>query len=343
MSIKSFYNPKHLRKYSWKIPLFIFILLIIVSLLTGYFYYSSLNAQVKTESTQEFMPKKDRPDTTNATDFDGKNYLLIGSDSESGKTQQLQDSRSDTTVIVNFSQDGQTMNLVSIPRDSMVKIPKCRLEDDTWTKPESPAIFNSAFTRGDSQRASIACTMRTIEHNTNVPLAGFMIVDFTGFEQIVDTLGGITIDVPRQMKSKNAHLNIKPGKQTLDGETALAYSRARTFEVGGGNGSDLDRIERQQQVMQAIAKKASKVNPLENPVKFNKTAERFLESMTVSEDLNSLSKLYPFAQRLQKGQDDMNFATVPNETYPDDPDRVQWTPEAKAYWDSLIHDKPLPE
>lgn len=268
------------------------------------------------------------------------NYMLIGSDSQSGESWGEDGARSDTTIVMHISADRENVDLVSIPRDSIVNIPPCALSEGGQTASDTNAMFNSAFTKGDSLASSVSCTKSTIEKNTGLEIDGFAVVDFSGFEEIVDALGGVKMDIPEDMKAKKSGLDLKAGTQTLNGEKALAYARTRTMEVGSADGSDIGRIDRQQELLEAIAKQALSRGTLSNPSKLYNVIDAALESASFSKDLGSGAALSGLAYELRAiDSENINFHTVPVVEWEQDPNRVVWTPEADEYWTALKNDE----
>lgn len=268
------------------------------------------------------------------------NYMLIGSDSRSGESWGKDGARSDTTIVMHISADRKNIDLVSIPRDSIVDIPPCALSEGGQTSSATNAMFNSAFTRGDSLASSVACTQSTIEKNTGLKIDGFTVVDFAGFEEIIDALGGVKMNIPEDMKSKKSGLDLKAGEQTLNGEDALAYARTRTMEVGSADGSDIARIDRQQELLEAIAKQTLSRGTLTNPSKLYDVIDASLESASFSEDLGSGSALSGLAYELRSiDTENISFHTVPVTDWEQDPNRVIWTSEADKYWEALRSDE----
>ena len=192
------------------------------------------------------------------------NILVLGSDTRAGEvndeygTTPEGGQRSDTTMIAHISADRERVEVVSIPRDSLVSIPSCRMGDGTWTAPQYEAMFNSAFAMGadgGDLGTAAACTMRTVEELTDVYIDDFVIVDFAGLINVIDALGGVPMCIPEPISDRRAKLELEAGEQVLDGRDALGFARAR-YNVPGSDGSDIDRIGRQQQLVGAIAREA---------------------------------------------------------------------------------------
>lgn len=321
-----------------------------VALGLGLAMYHDLNKSVQSEEYTEYLNKERTIDAEDPLAGRALNYVLIGSDSRAGGNSALgggaeeDGQRSDTTIIAHVAEDRSRVDLISIPRDSIVDIPSCKLSNGNSTKPMSNGQFNWAFSQGDNLPSAVACTINTIEENTGIYIDGYVVVDFVGFEKMVDSLGGIKFDVPEDMVSKKADLDVKAGLQTLNGHDALAYARARTFEVGSGNGSDIQRIERQQELLGAFAEQLLSADTLTDPQKIYGVTESVLQSTTVSPELGNTSKIASFAYSLKNlSSEDINFYTVPNKPWSQDANRVIWTSEAENYWTALNNDSPIVE
>ena len=273
------------------------------------------------------------------------NYLLLGSDSREGdnsafSSDEVDSQRSDVTLIIHVSADRSRIDVVSIPRDIIVDIPECVMSDGTTRSALTNGQFNAAFSRGDTLASSIGCTIRTVQSTTGVEIDGFAVIDFESFVKVIDGLGGVTIDVPEDMVAAKAKLNVKEGEQNLDGVTALAYARARTFEVGSSQGSDLERIERQQQIMEAISDKVLSSGTLANPASLYALIKNTTDSVTVSEDIDTVREIASLGYSL-RNVTDVNFMTSPAAPWSQNRNRLIWTDEAYVYWDKIISDEPL--
>jgi len=192
-----------------------------------------------------------------------QNILLIGSDTRafagSSKYGRLvAGARSDTTILVHLGAGASKAILVSIPRDSYVEIPQCKLPNGGISS-EQHNKFNAAYSIGGP-----ACTQATVESLTGIHIDHFVEVNFAGFKNMVDALGGVTICVPHAIDDPIVHssdgsfhgsgLKLPAGNDHLDGEDALGYVRAR---YSLGDGSDLGRIKRQQAFLSAVIRKAT--------------------------------------------------------------------------------------
>lgn len=279
------------------------------------------------------------------------NILVMGTDSRAGNNSDLVGDhvggeRSDTTMIVHISSDRSRVEVISIPRDSMVEIPSCQVGENE-SIPATYGLFNQAFARGwdngGTYEFAAACTMSTVQHLTGLTIDHTVIVNFEGFVGMVDALGGIEIDVPETLYSpKASNLCLVKGEQTLEGETALQLVRARTGTGWGLEiGSDLKRIERQQAVLTATVATALNTNMVTDLGKLTGFVTASLESLTVDSKLNA-NALVGLAWKLKDLRlDDVQFYGTPVMDDPADPNRVVWTAEATEYWNKLKLDQPI--
>ncbi|RNB84194.1 LytR family transcriptional regulator [Brevibacillus nitrificans] len=167
--------------------------------------------------------------------------LLLGVDSRDGES-----ARSDTIMLAAIHPAKQGAYLLSIPRDSYME-----LSGKGYDK------VNHAMAFGGPKMVK-----ESLEKFLQVKIDRYMSVDFDGFRQIVDELGGVSVDVKKRMKysdpSDDTYIDIKPGLQTLSGEQALDYARYRKSDLGKED-SDYQRINRQQEIVRALASKGSTV------------------------------------------------------------------------------------
>ncbi|HEX8220809.1 MAG TPA: LCP family protein [Chloroflexia bacterium] len=200
-------------------------------------------AQLPHSDSGADMPEGTPPGIT-FPDWDKKepvNILLIGLDQRVG----VEETRTDTQIIVHIDPAARTAALVSLPRDLWVEIPG-----------HGEDRINAAYKTGEKEKPGSGPTLAkaTVRENFGIPIHYFAMVNFKGFEQIVDTLGGVTIDVPRPLVDNEfpfqefgaTRVYIPAGLQHMDGHTALQYARSRHAD------SDIGRNSRQQQVLLAI-------------------------------------------------------------------------------------------
>ncbi|MGV8968098.1 MAG: LCP family protein [Cellulomonas sp.] len=290
------------------------------------------------------------PDPNDPNAGKALNILLMGSDVRDGENAAIGGAvdgmRSDTTIVLHLSADRTRADLVSIPRDTLVDIPACERSDGTTSKAQT-GLFNSAFSLG-SQSGEVsdaaACTWRTVEKITGVRLDDFVVIDFAGFTKMVDALGGIPICIPNDIDSPKAdNLKLSAGMQTLNGPTALSFARARTGK-GLGDGSDTNRIGRQQQLLAATVREVQSKNLLTDVPELLQFLNAATSSITASPNLASIPNLTGLAFSLRgTASGNITFMTIPFAAAPSDPNRVVMTDAADAIWANLAADQPIVE
>ena len=294
--------------------------------------YYRLNGNINRVAIDEVLGS-DRPEKVAepAADREATNILLMGSDKRVGDLSFGE--RSDTTILLHLAANRQSAVMVSIPRDSIVDIPECLTPDGTTVPARSAAMFNEAFSEGGP-----ACTVKTVESLTEIRIDNYVVIDFRGFKDMVNALGGVEVCVPEAVNDPKSRLDLRAGRQTVKGEQALAYVRTR---YALGNGGDLSRIDRQQAFLGSMVSKVRSTGLLLRPDRLYNFLAAATKSITT--DLGSLNTLRKLAQEV-RGVDtkDVTFLTVPNEPYPADPNRVQFKPSAQGLWTALRFDQPLP-
>lgn len=244
-------------------------------------------------------------------DEDPLNILLMGSDTREGQggrygsELEIGGARSDTTLLVHISGDRQSVTALSIPRDLVTTIPSCRLPDGSESGPYEDR-FNAAFYLGGPE-----CTIRTVTELTGVPVHHFAVVDFRGFTEVVDALGGVEICLAEAVSDPLADLYLKPGIHTIEGDQALGFVRTRTG--GLGDGSDLARIERQQEFLASMVRQATSLDVVANPVKLFRTLNAVTKSLTVDKGIADVGMITELVTSLAAvGPEGVSFVTLPN-------------------------------
>ena len=311
------------------------------------FAYYDLQSQI-TPIDPSSLLGTDRPSRDPVPDgYDGNavNILVLGTDSRAGANNvdgsegddDVVVARSDTAMIMHISADRSRVDVISIPRDTIVDIPSCTSSDGS-TVEESEGQFNTAFANGagtgsdkKAVTAGVACTIKTVEALTDVYIDESIVVDFSGLSTMVDALGGVTLYVDEDIDdSEYTGLVLERGCHHLDGATALQYARVRH---GVGDGSDISRISRQQNLMSAMLRTAQSKNLLTDADKLYSFAREALGTLTVSKGIADLTTLAGLAQSIASiGMDHINFVTMPHEPAAWDPDRVIPSEDADTVW-----------
>ncbi len=275
------------------------------------------------------------------------NILVLGSDQRNGANQAIGGAdasmNSDTAIVLHISANRDRVEAVSIPRDSLVDIPSCQGTNGKTSGAQHNAMFNSAFGTGwglgKNLTSAAACTGRTVQNTTGLKIDHFIVVDFAGFQAMVNAVGGVNICIPRALHDTYTGLNLNAGQQTLNGVQALQFARARHGNIG--NGGDLDRIGDQQRLIAAIANQVLSAGTLANPAKVTSFLSAATSSLTVDSGLN-LVTLSGLAYSLRSVHaNDITFMTIPVLTAPSDPNRLVWAPAAKTVWADMVADKPI--
>jgi LCP family protein required for cell wall assembly len=196
------------------------------------------------------------PSGQRPADQPGKTYVLVGSDSRAGLSKAEQKrlgtgstagQRTDTIMLVYLPPGGKPA-LVSIPRDSYVDIPR-----------RGNNRINAAYAFGGPE-----LLVQTVEQNTRLRIDGYMEIGFGGFVNVIEALGGIRMCLPRAIKDRDSHLDLPKGCQTLSGTEALGYVRMRKADPRG----DFGRVERQREMLAAVADKAASPATVLNPIRY---------------------------------------------------------------------------
>ncbi|MFJ3977825.1 LCP family protein [Streptomyces sp. NPDC090021] len=327
----------------WRRLLWLTSALLLISAGAAYALYMRLDANLTTASVNEALGG-DRP-TARTT---AQNILLIGSDSREGAGGGYGASagaaKSDTLMLLHLSADRTRAVVTSFPRDSWVSIPACAIGGGRFSQPHEGKL-NSAFALGSASGGTTggaACAIKTLEHNTGIHIDHFIEIDFRGFAHMVDAVGGVPMCLPKAIDDKKARLTLAAGCHRLDGRQALGYARAR---YSLGDGSDIGRIGRQQQLLSALAKEV-KDRKFDTAAMY-RVASAVTKALTVDEELGGLSGLAGLGSTLQGiGPDRLTFVTVPNRPreveVPSDKSNVSWRKkEADELFRALVDDVPV--
>lgn len=265
-------------------------------------------------------PTEEEPDSPD-DEYSGEplTLLIMGTDSRDGENAAVDGSntsfgmRSDTTLVAHISADRSNLTMVSIPRDTLVEIPSCTLPDGSTSAPRYSEMFNAAFSigsNGTSVAHGAACTILTVEQLTGVLIDDFVVVDFNGFINLVDALGGVPMDIPEAVNDRAADLQLEAGCQVLGGQDALAFARAR--KNVGTDGSDIARIGRQQELMMAILNDTLSSRVLTDPIRLYRVADAATQTVTAGRDIGDLTTIVGLASSLSGlRSENIHFLTMP--------------------------------
>jgi LCP family protein required for cell wall assembly len=290
----------------------VFVALTLIGTSTVYGYLRFRVAQITT------IKCKDCAAVADGTPY---NVLIVGSDTRAGNTGGAAQAfgsqalvggqRSDTIKILHVDPTTGTARLLSIPRDTYVQLSGLPAESGLPTDSK----INAAYNYGPDP------LIDTIENTFGIPISHFVIIDFTGVVNMVNSVGDISLNFPYPVRddddgNNNAGLYIpRAGCQTLNGNTALALARSRfyQFEVRPGywesDGSgDLGRIQRQNVIIEAVIDKARSSY---NPLTLNAFIGTLVHDVTVDQDMSG-SNLLSLAQKYHAfSGSDLQTSTLP--------------------------------
>ncbi|MGP4021744.1 LCP family protein [Actinomadura sp. 3N407] len=332
-------DPHPAPRRGWRILGWVCIglsLVMVAGSLTAYGLYRQAFGNISHEDVNAQLGP-DRPKKLN----EAMNILLLGSDTRAGANakygRRLKDDppRSDTMILLHLSPGGGQAMGISFPRDLMVQMPSCKGRNGQVIPAQSRAQINSAFTNGGA-----ACVIKTIESISNIRVDHFMQVDFNGFKAITNAIGGVPVCLSKAVNDPQSELRLSAGKHNIKGEQALAYVRVRH---GLGDGSDLDRIKRQQKFMGALASKALSAGVLSNPKKLISLMNAVTESLTTDKELTPqvMMDIAREMQGMTSGK--LRFVTVPSGPDPQDPNRVALSDTAQPFFAAVRNDKTVPK
>ena len=310
----------------------------------------SVNAIVSDDSNVSTATGAPAP----AGGFQAENILLLGSDTRSGANGDASNSdsstsdgvaNSDTLMVAHISADRQHVTVLSIPRDTWIDAPTCK-QWDANTGQLSDADY--PVSRGDQWHVNWAysvggpqCTVRAVQDLTGLQIDRVIGIDFSGFKNMVDALGGITVNVCGPIVDRELQTVVAAGGvQTIGGEQALSLVRARN--VIGDTDSDLARIRRQQIVLSSILQQVTSAGTLFNPSKLDAFLQAFVQNtFTDNVTIDDLGVLAQSFGTLDPSR--VTFFTLPTTPSTSD-DGALDVDQSKApeVFDALINDRPLP-
>jgi LCP family protein required for cell wall assembly len=277
-------------------------------------------------------------------DPNAMNVLLIGSDSRSGVNGKIggkvgiSGQRSDTVMVMHIAPGAHRAVVLSFPRDSVVPVLSCTPEAGAAGQTAQPGQLeqiNSTFAYGGP-----GCLWKTIEATTHIHINNFVELTFIGFEKVIDDLGGVSVCLPAAVDDAKSGLHLSAGRHHIFGTQALAFWRTREDL---GEGSDLQRIQRDQFLMAALLQGIEKSGLLTSTSKMTKVIGDAARNMTTDQGLDQSTMLHIAEGMRGLSSKSVQFIEVPTQTYQPNPAWVQWTPQAASLFSSIVHDSKLPK
>jgi LCP family protein required for cell wall assembly len=310
-----FHRPAHRARRSWPRRLLIganiLTAMCLLAAATFYGYVKWRYDQISSVDLPSLSPV--RPAPAGAIGGPAETVLIVGSDVRAGRTpaeikafgssSAVGGQRSDTIMLLRVDPSGQNASLLSVPRDLWVSIPGTNRRDR----------INATFDTGPD------LLIRAVQQDLHVEINHYIEVDFASFRSIVNAIGGVNVWFPTAARDSFSGLNIAgAGCYRLNGDTALAYVRARHyqfFDHGHWNiepESDLARIRRQQDFVRRVMRKTLN-SSVDNPTQINAVVGAVVNNLTVDSALKAHpSELVRLARALRVlGADALHTATVP--------------------------------
>lgn len=324
-------KPLFIKKKKSKLFWVLLILLIIVASGAGAYYFLELGVRTTgiklgplvTTTPGEIVFRD--PQTGQLKD--NLTILVLGLDESRDERGILhhKGSRTDTIFLLELDRQAQRLGVLSIPRDTWVFISEkygnnrvnTAYPDAFWD-----VYLNSGHDYEKAKAAGIAQARETIQNLIGVEIDHYVLLKIKGAEELVDALGGLIIDVEKDMDYDdnwgNLHIHLKKGRRRLNGAQVVGYARFRHDEEG-----DWGRIRRQQQVIQALVNELKKPTHIMNIKKIAKVVKDNVETDMDTNDLIDLARVYKDFDRdnlirgVIRGEDDVingNMVVVPNQT-----------------------------
>ena len=278
------------------------------------------------------------------------NILLLGSDSRSGHNAAIGGkigcNCSDTVMIAHISPGRGRVTVLSIPRDTVVPYYACDPVQGTPGQQADPSAFeriNATLEAGGPE-----CVRTTVEQQTGIRIDNIIQVDFTGFQKVVNDVGGVNVCVPVAISDPirtlsngdvvGSGLKLPAGEHHITGRVALQFWRARYALADGG---DLARIERDQYLLAQIVKGVLHSGLLTSPAKLYSVISDVAGSMSTDASTGDLVRIAASLSHVSTS--DIQFVTAPTTAYPPDNNELEFAPQAKAVFSAIAQDQKLPK
>ncbi|MGW5425578.1 LCP family protein [Streptomyces sp. NPDC003943] len=309
----------------------------------GYLYYQHLNSNIRSGGRAGGESGVTKPTALGDTPL---NILLIGSDDRSdprnvalggGKNDRDRPPLADVQMLLHVSADRQNASLISIPRDTVVRIPECKGPDGKRYPQTTNRPINETLMRGGP-----GCTLTTWESLTGVYIDHWMMIDFAGVVDMADKVGGVPVcvktgvyDRPTPAAPGGSHLKLKEGTTEVQGEQALQWLRTRHAW-----GNDQGRAKAQHMYMNGLMKKLQEQDAWTDTPRLMGLMETAIKAFQVSDEIGSVKKLFDLSMQLKNVKlNRLTTATVPTVDYPPNPKAwLQLVPSAADKMWAMLRD-----
>ncbi len=311
---------------------------VVATSLAAYAKYRGVVGSIRRENVTAAMLGKRPPFTA------GLNILIIGSDSRQGLGRKFGSdvlgARSDTSMLLHIAPGHTRADIISFPRDSMVPVLACANDQQGHpgqsAQPGEVERLNATFSAGGAP-----CLWKTLEQETGIRIQHFVEVNFAGFQSIVNDVGGVPVCLPFAINNPQARLHLAAGKRVVNGAQALAFVRLRE---NIGEGSDTQRIQRQQYFLAAVMQKLKSTNLLSQPSRIFNVVRDVAKSLTTDSGLD-LSTMLRIADSMKSlSSSSVQLVTVPVVPYAGDPAaELSWAqPQSDQMFRAIEADRDLP-
>jgi LCP family protein required for cell wall assembly len=311
---------------------------VVATSLVAYAKYRGLVGSIHRENVTAAMLGKRPPYTA------GLNILVIGSDSRQGLGRKfgadVLGARSDTSMLLHIAPGHTRADIISFPRDSMVPVLACSNDGQGHTgqsvQPGALERLNSTFAAGGAP-----CLWKTLEQQTGIRIQHFVEVNFAGFQSIVNDVGGVPVCLPFAINNPQSRLRLAAGKHVVNGAQALAFVRLRE---NVGEGSDTQRIQRQQYFLASVMQKLRTTSLLTQPNRIFNVVRDVARSLTTDSGLD-LSTMLRIANSMKSlSSSSVQLVTVPVVPYAGNPAaELSWAqPQSARMFRAIQADRLLP-
>ncbi|MFF7356085.1 MULTISPECIES: LCP family protein [Streptomyces] len=313
---------------------------IVVTAGAGWWFYEHLNGNIHSVS----LDGKGGSEKADAFGRTPINILVMGSDGRTSaadcklgggcsKTGVQTGSNADVQMVVHISADRSNATVMSIPRDTMTKVPACKDSETGQSTSGYYGQINSALQYGP------ACQVATVHQLTGIPIDHFVKLDFSGVVKMSDAVGGVSVCVTDDVYDTYSHLKLSKGSHTLKGVAALEFVRSRH---GFGDGSDLGRTISQHIFLSAMIRNFKSAGTLTDPSAVYDLADAATKALTVDDGLGSVKKLISLASDVNKVPTKrMTFTTMQTAADPNNKDRVVVGSGARTLFSTIANDQSL--
>jgi LCP family protein required for cell wall assembly len=287
---------------------------LVVALLTAFGVYDAwhrLDGNLRAGAAIHHVTTKEIPQKDQGAPSEPLNILVLGTDTRAGSGDAIDHEAgcncSDTTILIHLSADRRSAYGISIPRDALVPPVACTRDAEYLNT--GLVEWNAAYAAGGP-----GCTASQLEHDFHVFVDHYIVMDFNGFTNMVNAVGGVNVCIPFELDDpKYAKADFQPGNSVhLDGVNALKYFRLR-YVLGG---TDIGRIKRQQTFVSALVNKIVSADTLTRPDRLFGFADALTKSITTDPDLAHVKPLVSLAGQFKDTDlSHIRFVTMPNQIY----------------------------